>query len=897
MRAARVAALVLLLATLPGTASAGPASLSNLRAAGAVHIPAGSVWGTAGPARIAAGTIVVEGTLRGDSVTLRAADSIVVRGRVIARSGDVTLAAPSVVVERDGLVASGTGRDGATARGAVAAGSRGENGGDITIDARHFIARGTLRLGDGGRGGDAAGMLARGGRGGNGGVLTGTAGLRATGTRIEGGRGGDGGDAIALPRAAARQTAHACAPAPAGSTGKAGNTPKAAKPAATIGDGSDGSGVTTGGGDGLAGARGSNGTGGAPGAFGVVAASDGAPGSDGCEGHRGGDGGTAQALGGDGGDSSAGAGGDGGDAVATGGRGGKGGQGGTGGTGGRGGPAAIALGGDGGPGGDGARGGVGGDGGDACAQGGSAGVGAAGDGTAGSAQATPGSAGAAGDGGAAGAGGPGGTSLGSLTNGATGAPGGPGPVGAPGVPGEVLAAPCIAAVQVSADPYSGGEGQHATEVEPDSLAYGSTMVTAFQVSRIFDGGAMNVGWATSNDNGASWTSGMLPAITTVAGGPWARASDPVVAYSARDGVWMIQTLGISTSGGVAGRVVLVSRSTDGGRTWGAPVTVAGGPSANLDKNWMVCDNTPASPYYGNCYSTWDDHGAGNRMEMNTSSDGGLTWGPVLRPADNAGGLGGVPVVQPDGTVVVPYQTGWSQARAFRSTNGGASWSASTLISTVSYHSPAGSLRSPPLPSAEVAADGTIYLAWMDCRFRSGCAANDIVYATSTDGTAWSAPVRIPIDPADSGIDHFLPGIAVDATTSGATTRLFVAYYSYPQTACGSSCALQTGYVFSSDNGATWSPATVGEPFPVVWSPNTTQGRMVGDYISASFVEDGRALPIWARGYAPQAGVLDLGMETIMGGIDVTAPGALRVPAASDPVLAGVPARPAATTLR
>src|SRR4029450_13706720 len=53
--------------------------------------------------------------------------------------------------------------------------------------------------------------------------------------------------------------------------------------------------------------------------------------------------------------------------------------------------------------------------------------------------------------------------------------------------------------EVSSDPSSGGPGQHATEVEPDTFAFGDTIVSAFQVGRINDGGAMNNGWATSTD--------------------------------------------------------------------------------------------------------------------------------------------------------------------------------------------------------------------------------------------------------------------------------------------------------------------------------------------------------------------------------------------------------------
>ena len=55
--------------------------------------------------------------------------------------------------------------------------------------------------------------------------------------------------------------------------------------------------------------------------------------------------------------------------------------------------------------------------------------------------------------------------------------------------------------------------------------------------------------------------------------------------------------------------------------------------------------------------------------------------------------------------------------------------------------------------------------------------------TSTNGTTWSSVVRIPIDGTNSGVDHFIPGLAVDNTTSGSTAKLALAYYYYPTASC------------------------------------------------------------------------------------------------------------------
>jgi hypothetical protein len=53
----------------------------------------------------------------------------------------------------------------------------------------------------------------------------------------------------------------------------------------------------------------------------------------------------------------------------------------------------------------------------------------------------------------------------------------------------VTVKPTPALVRLSSDPLTNSTSQHATEVEPDTFAFGSTIVTAFQVGRIFSGGA------------------------------------------------------------------------------------------------------------------------------------------------------------------------------------------------------------------------------------------------------------------------------------------------------------------------------------------------------------------------------------------------------------------------
>jgi len=431
----------------------------------------------------------------------------------------------------------------------------------------------------------------------------------------------------------------------------------------------------------------------------------------------------------------------------------------------------------------------------------------------------------------------------------------------------------ITLVKLSTDTFTNTTSQHATEVEPDTFSFGSTIVAAHQTGRFTDGGSSDIGYVVSKDGGVTWTNGFLPGITNVQkpGNPYDRDSDPSVAYDPKHNVWMISSLPIvDTNNNIP--AVIVSRSTDGGTTWGNPVSVT--PDVfSSDKDWIVCDTWATSPHYGNCYVEWDDPSGGDQIFMNTSTDGGLTWGTSQQPSGGAFGLGGQPVVQPNGNVVVPFEG--NEIDAFTSTDGGKTWTSETIISSASDHFEGGNLRSGPLPSAAVDGGGTVYVVWEDCRFRAGCSSNDIVMSTSTDGVHWTTAVRIPEDGLKSTVDHFIPGIDADKTTSGKTAHLALTYYAYPISNCTvSSCRLRVNFMSSNNGGTTWtSPRLFASGMHLTWLPNTTLGYMVGDYISTSFV-NGKAFGVFAVAQANVGSKFSEAMYTTSTGLSVEETGLL-----------------------
>jgi hypothetical protein len=401
--------------------------------------------------------------------------------------------------------------------------------------------------------------------------------------------------------------------------------------------------------------------------------------------------------------------------------------------------------------------------------------------------------------------------------------------------------------RISTDPFKTSGAQHQTEVEASAFAWGSTVVASFQVGRIVDGGATGIGWATSTNAGRTWRSGILPAVTSASTPPGAapRASDPAVAYDAAHGQWLVATLIIGSNFTALG----ISRSSDG-VTWSPPVLAANTPFASLgyDKEWIACDNTPTSRFYGSCYLVYTELSQFTpRLALQSSHDGGATWTAPTGAATAYGAnvVGALPLVQPDGALTIVFDANGNGFYSVRSTDGGVTFAAPVGIAAVA-ETRRREIRVPSLPTAAVDASGTMFVVWADCNLRAGCASQDIVLSSSTDGSAWTAPT-----PVLRGKDRFAPGLAADPTAPG---HLGLVTYEQQETCATSTCRLSVVYTTSRDAGATWKqPQRLdARPLSYPWLANTTSGRFVGDYVGAAFA-GGRFVPVFALAQPPTSG--------------------------------------------
>ena len=389
------------------------------------------------------------------------------------------------------------------------------------------------------------------------------------------------------------------------------------------------------------------------------------------------------------------------------------------------------------------------------------------------------------------------------------------------------------------DRQSNADSQHETQVEPDSFTVGATTVALFQNGRNRTGGAASIAFSTSKDGGRTWREGILPGLTltSVPPGLATRASDPTLAYDGLHGVWLANTLALSPD---SSRLT-IHRSRDG-LLWTGPMDAARAPAFDIafDKNWLACDNGVTSPFRGRCYLAYTlvgEQEGEDDLAVQYSNDGGLTWSAAATVHTPVTGV--IPVVQPNGALTLVF---WAQRAssmlAVRSTDGGATLSAPVTIARIQAK-PASPFRAPPVPAADLDGAGRVVAVWQDCRFHADCGSNDVVLSRSSDGAAWSQPVRV----TRNG-NAVMPTIGVDPGTG----RLAIAYYALRPDG-GVDADLVT-----SATGSSWSSPQRLNPrrMALTWMPETTLGRMLADYIGVTWSR-GRPLVVYALASPPRNG--------------------------------------------
>jgi hypothetical protein len=404
---------------------------------------------------------------------------------------------------------------------------------------------------------------------------------------------------------------------------------------------------------------------------------------------------------------------------------------------------------------------------------------------------------------------------------------------------------------------------------------------------------------TTLDDGATWTTGNMSRKS-----PQVTGSDPVTVFDRKHGVVIHSSLNFSfqlPTGEACRGDLVASVSTDGGITWQPPVVVDSGFGCDLsntqlfnDKEWIVTDNTPSSPFYGRTYLTWTKFVSASGAYVSSaifeshSDDGGQHWtkaqeisgsNAALCTFQESGPAGqcdenqfSVPTVAPNGTVYVAFENEqneslWetdeyfdSQYLLVKSTDGGATWSSPTFVAgledgTADYPinvrgrqtltgyqvrvNSAGNIVASPT-------DGKLYLVFSDNRNGTHDSLNpvtniDVFLMTSANGGAsWSGPTLV-----DSAAgDQWFPWVDVNPVNG------------------------EIGILYNdrgSSNGPTYNASlSLGPPGSLVKSTvstapsHPTQSRWFragvpgcencatfhGDYVNISYGPDGTAHMAW-----------------------------------------------------
>ncbi len=378
------------------------------------------------------------------------------------------------------------------------------------------------------------------------------------------------------------------------------------------------------------------------------------------------------------------------------------------------------------------------------------------------------------------------------------------------------------------------------------------VVGTFQEGRFTDGGAVNCGYAVSQDGGLNWNRALIPGLTTVSGGTFERASDPVSAVDHLGNIYL-NTLGITPF--PTGNLIMMSKSSDGGFNFDLPVVAAEPPGEGdfLDKNWVVVNTFSGTPTAGRVFTSFTnfrDDDAGFPIMASYSDDGGESWLSelIFVTPPNSFCQGSQPVYLPDGDLAVVYWNFITPDGGFAddrieiriSEDGGGVFGPPLLVAggfTV-YGDPVlhgGTF----LPSA--AADrnaGALFVTYQ--AVMEGIP--KVVFTRSSDkGQTWTAPLAASNNPAGSSIAS--PAIAV-SPDGRHVTIIFYDTRDNPQN--GNLFHLYLAESF--DGGGTWEPNTrlSDTPSNALLAPLTPGGRMLGDYLGVVSALGGQApaVAIW-----------------------------------------------------
>ncbi len=230
--------------------------------------------------------------------------------------------------------------------------------------------------------------------------------------------------------------------------------------------------------------------------------------------------------------------------------------------------------------------------------------------------------------------------------------------------------------------YGNAEVEPWVDVNP---ANPNNLIAVWQQDRWSNGGSRGLAGGVSFDGGATWTTTIPQGITKCTGGDFDRASDPWITFAPNGDAYFMSLafMNDEPSGAGGDNAMMVSKSTNGGASWGPPKTLILDTDGQLfnDKNAMTAD-----PYNSNfVYASWDKlidytlpHG---KKKVGVEDAGG---GSAEPPGHNGGdGVADarerVKALRTQGPTINKATIYTGPTIFVRTTNGGTSWEAPKVI--------------------------------------------------------------------------------------------------------------------------------------------------------------------------------------------------------------------------
>jgi hypothetical protein len=359
------------------------------------------------------------------------------------------------------------------------------------------------------------------------------------------------------------------------------------------------------------------------------------------------------------------------------------------------------------------------------------------------------------------------------------------------------------------------------------------------------------------DAGRTWHESTLPMHPG-----WDGMTDPTLAFDAFGNAFLVgepltfDMAKAHTPRDITGHGMYVYRSSDGGKTWSQPMPLT--TDTTDDKQWVICDNNPSSPHYGNVYVVW---AAWSPLRFARSTDHGATWRGKGQdsPGTSLVSLAFAPElsVSPDGALHILWHTdNGTTVQYLRSTDGGETFSQIRTVvqGVVSLrgnlpimngwpHFDDGKFRVLTLATSCIGAGDVLVVAWADMREGR----SRIYYRRSTDGgTTWEGPAsgRPLLPQVTYGDTHcFHPQIV--ATKTGVIGCAFYTFGPKP----GGKHLIDVQLAASWDDGASfpWFITVTDHPWdPLLDAPKShgdPEVDFIGEYFGLDADEEDFAL-LW-----------------------------------------------------